>query len=104
MGVEVASGESGFIYVLVEHKSYPDGGAPLQILGYMVRLWQKYAREGKDPEGRTARAQALTPIIPFLGYTGTQPWMGPRNLVDMIVTGDPNLVLLRGSDLIIRRE
>ena len=102
MEVEMASGESGFIYVLVEHKSYPDGGAPLQMLGYMVRIWQKYAREGKDSEGRTARAQALPPIIPVLGYTGTQPWTGPRNFADMIATDDPNLVFLRGSDLIIR--
>ena len=55
-------------------KSYQDGGAPLQMLGYMVRIWQKYVREGKDLVGRTARERALPPIIPVLGYTGTQPW------------------------------
>ena len=102
MEVEMASGESGFIYVLVEHKSYQDGGSPLQMLGYMVRIWQKYARDGKDLEGRTARERALPPIIPVLGYTGKQPWSGPRNFADMIATDDPNLVFLRGSDLVIR--
>ena len=102
MEVEMASGESGFIYVLVEHKSYQDGGAALQMLGYMVRIWQKYVREGKDVVGRTARERALPPIIPVLGYTGTQPWTGPRNFADMIATDDPNLVFLRGSDLVIR--
>ena len=63
MEVEMASGESGFIYVLVEHKSYPDGGAPLDAGLHGSHI--QYAREDSE---RTA-AQALPPIIPVLGDT-----------------------------------
>ena len=36
--VELASGGPAFVYVLVEHKSYPDPGTPLQLANYMVTL------------------------------------------------------------------
>ena len=29
------------IYVLVDHKSYPDGWVVPQLLVYMVRIWEK---------------------------------------------------------------
>ena len=102
MEVKMASGEKGFVYVLVEHKSYQDGGALYQIFSYMASIWQKYVQDGKSPAERTARAQALPPIIPILGYTGKNPWRGPINFADMIATDDPNLVFLRGSNIIIR--
>ena len=57
MEVEMASGESGFIYVLVEHKSYQDGGSPLQMAGlhgsYLAKI-----RSGRKGPGRADRAGA----------------------------------------------
>ena len=41
MGVEVASGESGFIYVLVEHKSYLDGA-------HRCKFWATWFVYGKN--------------------------------------------------------
>ena len=105
MEVEMASGEPSLVYVLVEHKSYSDGEAALQMLSYMVRIWQRHVdgrEDGKGKEGRAARARTLPPIIPLLAYSGTRPWTGPTNFADMFATDDPNLIFLRGPDLIVR--
>jgi predicted transposase/invertase (TIGR01784 family) len=55
--VQTTTGEAK-VYVLVEHKSYHDPLALLQILRYMVRLW---SAQKKLP---------LTPILPLLFYHG----------------------------------
>ena len=65
MEVEMASGEPGLVYVLVEHKSYSDGEAALQMLSYMVRIWQRHVNGG-EKEGRGPCRQSfrcwLTPV------------------------------------------
>lgn len=101
--VELADGGSAFVYVLIEHKSYPDPEVVLQVLGYMVRVWRDYVRKGKGREGRTARARSLPPIIPLLGYSGSAPWKGPTDLADMIATDTPELIFLHGPYLILRQ-
>ena len=50
------------VYILVEHKSYNDPWALLQILRYMVQTW---TRDSKESGSRT-----LVPIIPILFYHG----------------------------------
>jgi predicted transposase/invertase (TIGR01784 family) len=46
-----------FVYVLLEHKSYPDRWVRLQMLGYMVAIWRSTAGVGGAP---------LRPIVPVL--------------------------------------
>ncbi|MEX2442620.1 MAG: Rpn family recombination-promoting nuclease/putative transposase [Alkalispirochaeta sp.] len=55
-------GRSAKVYILVEHKSYRDPAAVLQLLRYMVQMWSAEVRSG----GRIP----LTPIIPVLLYHG----------------------------------
>ena len=100
--VDLASGGAAFVYVLIEHKSYPDPEVVSQVLGYMVRIWRDYARHGEGRAGRAARLKALPPIIPLLGYSGSTPWTGPTDLNSMIATDTPALHVLRGPDLILR--
>ncbi len=50
------------VYILVEHKSYHDPGALLQILRYMVRVWSE--------EKKGNPTKPLTPILPLLYYHG----------------------------------
>ncbi len=49
-------GEPAFIYILVEHKAYPDKWALLQLLSYPVKIWK-----GK-------RGKKLPVIIPVIFY------------------------------------
>jgi len=50
--------------LLFEHKSQPELYPHLQLLGYMLQIWQT-CKNNKQP---------LTPIIPILFYHGTENW------------------------------
>ena len=101
--VKLTSGESGFLYVLIEHKSYQDPVAVLQMMGYSVRILRNFIQDGERPAGRTARARALPKIIPLLCYSGSEPWKGPTSLGDMMAPGAPELNFLNSSDFILRQ-
>ncbi len=93
--VELASGDPGLVYVLAEHKSHPDPGLPLQLAGYMVRIWTRWAG------GQAARLRALPPIIPLVLYHGEPRWTVPDGLAGMIATEDPELVFLPGGRFVL---
>ena len=78
-------GGTAFVYVLLEHKATPDPGTALQMLGYMVRIWQRYA------EGRASRLRALPPIVPLIFYHGRKRWSGVLSVAEMIA-GEGELV------------
>jgi len=52
------------IALLFEHKSQPELYPHLQLLGYMLQIWQT-CKNNKQP---------LIPIIPILFYHGTENW------------------------------
>jgi len=54
------TGENAFIYLLFEHKSYPDRWVAFQLLRYMVRIWENELRQ----------AGSFSPIIPLVVYHG----------------------------------
>ena len=61
----------GYIYLLVEHKSYSDKLTPLQLLRYMVKIW--------DREIGSIGGGKLPMIIPFVFYHGKSEWrLGTR--------------------------
>ena len=101
MEVEMASGDPTFAYILVEHKSYQDAEAVLQMIGYMVRIWRNYIQEGTGEEGCATRARSLLPIIPLPGYSCAEPWKGPTCPADMMEIDAPKLTFLHGPNLIL---
>jgi hypothetical protein len=63
-----------FVYCLIEHKSTPDGKVALQLLRYMVRIWE---REG--------RGNGLLPAIyPLVVYHGRPKWRVPLRFSAML--------------------
>lgn len=85
-------GRPVFIYVLIEHKP-PDVGTPVQLLGYMQRIWQRYAEQ--DSKGIAERYRHLPPIIPLVIYNGKPAWSVPLSLFDCIDADDELLELQR---------
>jgi predicted transposase/invertase (TIGR01784 family) len=49
-------GSSRYVYILIEHKSYKNKWAVVQLLKYMIRIWEKEV---------IADVNELTPIIPI---------------------------------------
>ena len=59
------------VYVLVEHKSYPDRWVTLQMLRYLIVIWQ---REKSRAQGRGK----LPLVLPAILYHGTRKWRDPE--------------------------
>ena len=76
--VTLKDGPPVLVYTLLEHKSAPDHGTPLQLLGYMVRIWTRFA------EGKPARLRALPPIVPMLFYHGRSTWTVLQDFGEMV--------------------
>jgi len=73
--VDLKDGGEAFVYLLIEHKSYPDRLTALQVLRYVVRLWEKTLRETGQP--------GLPPVIPVVLYHGRTPWRVPERLSEL---------------------
>ncbi len=69
----LADNRPAAVYVLFEHKSYPDVRVAFQLLRYMVRIWERWPK----PSG------GLQPIIPLVVYHGQWEWRTPFNLAGM---------------------
>ncbi|HOK34427.1 MAG TPA: Rpn family recombination-promoting nuclease/putative transposase [Fervidobacterium sp.] len=69
------SGKDGYIYFLFEHKSYQDPLVILQLLKYIVRIWEeKYDR----------KANRLPIVIPMVIYHGESKWNVQTKLMKLI--------------------
>jgi predicted transposase/invertase (TIGR01784 family) len=62
--VTLHTGQESWVYVLFEHKSYPDAQIAFQLLKYMVRIWEQAHKQ----------AQPLLPVLPVVVYHGPQHW------------------------------
>ena len=69
------------IYLLLEHKSQIDQMTCLQLLRYVVRIWEQQHRND----------QPLCPVFPLVIYHGESPWTAPRTLDELL--GTPNALL-----------
>lgn len=99
-------GEAQDIYVisLIEHKSAVDYDVTMQILRYMVCIWENYVREieemyaaralleveeTKSRKGMNKRKDfRYPPIYPIVYYEGAGEWTAAWNLRDRILLGD----------------
>ncbi len=93
--VALRTGHEARIYVLLEHKSFVDATAPLQILKYMVNIWLR------EIEAGTVRDR-LPPIIPLLFYHGPGEWTVPRSVVEMIDAPEELAPLLKDFAYLLR--
>jgi predicted transposase/invertase (TIGR01784 family) len=67
--VSLRNGQEAFVYILLEHKSFPEYMVAFQLLRYLVRIWEHELRQdGKKP---------LTPIVPLVVYHGRVRWLVP---------------------------
>jgi predicted transposase/invertase (TIGR01784 family) len=65
-----SGGATEWVYVLLEHKSWPDPRVAYQLLRYVVAIWQAGSRTG----------EGLVPVVPVVVYHGRPRWRIGRNL------------------------
>lgn len=68
--------QNAFLYILLEHKSVADPYTVLQVLSYLLRIWEEQQR-GNIP---------LTPIFALVIYHGMTPWNAPTNIRELLGT------------------
>lgn len=106
-----AEGGQHDIYVisLIEHKSTVDYDVTMQILKYMVCIWENYVKEfeereaaeraefcGKELRGTSRNSRGVNkrkdfrypPIYPIVYYEGAGEWTAAWHLKDRILLGD----------------
>ena len=58
--------DPGYIYFLFEHKSYPDRLIHIQVLEYMIKIWQLELKQSKT--------RKVSIVIPMVLYHGQDKW------------------------------
>lgn len=79
--VRLRDGNEGYVAVLFEHKSYADRWVALQVLRYMVRIWEQQRKQDVP----------LTPVIPVVVYHGVTRWGVPLDFGALIAGLDETL-------------
>ena len=69
------NGQDGYIYILFEHKSYNDASVPLQLLKYILKIWE---------EKYNSKKNKLPIIIPLVVYNGENKWNIETKLINLI--------------------
>ncbi len=79
--LRLKDGIKASIYVLFEHKSYPEPLISLDILRYMVRIWDQWLKQDKS-------LTLLPLIIPLVLYHGQRKWKISRDFSGLITDSD----------------
>ncbi|HKK33931.1 MAG TPA: Rpn family recombination-promoting nuclease/putative transposase [Desulfomicrobiaceae bacterium] len=81
--VTFADGRPGFVYFLFEHKSYHDHFLTLQMLRYILEIWELYRKQHKN-------TRSLPLIIPISIYHGQNNRSALR-VAELVDLPSPNL-------------
>ncbi len=75
-----------YIVSLVEHKTKVEYNVAMQILRYMIYIWEDYEKEmnRKYPHISTRKGFRYPPILPIVYYEGKGSWTAPTDLADRI--------------------
>ncbi|GIK54514.1 MAG: Rpn family recombination-promoting nuclease/putative transposase [Chloroflexi bacterium] len=79
-------GRTLYLYFLFEHKSQPELLIALQLLCYLLAIWQ----------GQVKQKQPLAPIIPLVVYHGEKVWHVPTDFFSLL--GAPEGLQLHEKD------
>ncbi len=79
-----------YVISLVEHKTNVEYNVAMQLLRYMVHIWEDYEREMNRlyPHISGRKDFRYPPILPIVYYEGTAGWTAPQDLADRILCGE----------------
>ncbi|MCB9742450.1 MAG: Rpn family recombination-promoting nuclease/putative transposase [Alphaproteobacteria bacterium] len=78
------------VYLLFEHQSTPEPLMAFRVLGYMLRVWERWLSEHPH-------ATRLPFVYPLVLYHGAARWTAPLDLAELIALPEPALKELAGA-------
>ncbi len=83
-------GESLYLISLLDHKSYVDYNVSMQLLRYMVCIWDDYGKEEEQKKAKctTRKGFRYPAILPIVYYEGKRKWTAGLHLRDRIQMSD----------------
>jgi len=73
--IDLRDGSDSYVYVLFEHKSYPESLISFHLLRYMVKIWEQHLKQKMSGN--------LPIIIPIVIYHGTVKWKADKNFTGL---------------------
>ena len=85
--IKISEKDTLFFVSLIEHKTKVDYNVSMQLLRYMVYIWEDYEREMERQHKGISRTKGFRypPILPIVYYEGTGKWTAARDLQDRIL-------------------
>lgn len=79
-----------YIISLIEHKSDVDYNVTMQVLRYMVFIWEEYEKEMEKKQKGISKKKEFQypPILPIIFYDGVKNWTAATRLKDKILLSD----------------
>ena len=79
-----------YLISLIEHKSKVDYNVVMQVIRYMVFIWEDYEREMEKRQKGVSRTKAFRypPILPIVFYDGSKNWTAAAHLHERVMLSD----------------
>lgn len=88
--VRLSDNEEFFLITLIEHKSSVDYNVVMQLLRYMVYIWEDYEHQAESKQKGISRTAEFKypPILPIVYYEDRAEWTAARTLGDRVFLSD----------------
>ncbi|MCM1086607.1 MAG: Rpn family recombination-promoting nuclease/putative transposase [Muribaculaceae bacterium] len=85
--VKISEKNTLFFISLIEHKTKVDYNVSMQLLRYMVYIWEDYEKEMEREHKGISKTKDFRypPILPIVYYEGAERWTAARNFKDRIL-------------------
>lgn len=85
-----SDGTPFFLISLIEHKAKVDYNVVMQVLRYMVFIWEDYEKEQERQHTGISRTREFKypPILPVVFYDGTEDWTAAVSLHERVLLSD----------------
>ena len=84
--IRISEKDTLFFVTLIEHKTKVDYNVSMQLLRYMVYIWEDYEKEMEKKKKGISKTKNFRypPILPIVYYEGSGKWTAPCNIMDRI--------------------
>ena len=88
--VKLSENNTLFFISLIEHKTKVDYNVSMQLLRYMVYIWEDYEKEMERAHKGITKTKDFKypPILPIVYYEGSGEWTAVRNFQDRVLLSD----------------